>query len=247
MIIWSQIGLQDRIGSTMLQLTVFHDNAILIMLIIISGVFFFVLSLVFNRLKCRRVYSAEEIETIWTVLPGVLLIALAIPSLRLLYLIDEVGSPTIRIKTTAYQWYWNYNYEDFFGFNFDSYMLSDRDLELGEHRLLEVDNRVVLPLGIWVRIIITSGDVIHSWAVPSLGVKVDAIPGRLNQVGFFTSIPGVMYGQCSEICGANHSFIPICLEVVSWEAWKGWIELMKEGLLGDIDQEGIVINWWGLW
>lgn len=103
--VWSQIGLQDRIGSTILQLTVFHDNAILIMLMIISGVLFFLMSLVINNLKCRRVYRAEEIETIWTVLPGILLIVLAIPSLRLLYLIDEVGRPTISIKTTAYQWY----------------------------------------------------------------------------------------------------------------------------------------------
>lgn len=223
MITWRQFGLQDAISPIISQLTSFHDHAILILILVITFVFYATISLVLNKFKCRNIYEAQEIETVWTILPAVFLLFLALPSLRLLYLIDEVNTPSITLKTIAHQWYWRYEYSDFINVEFDSYIIPDKELLNGQHRLLEVDNRVVLPIQAQIRIIVTSADVIHSWAIPSLGVKIDAIPGRLNQIGFSTPSPGVLYGQCSEICGANHSFIPIALEIVNYETFNNWI------------------------
>ena len=143
------------------------------------------------------------------------LLFLAFPSLRLLYLMDEVSQPSVTVKTIGHQWYWRYEYRDFLNLEFDSYIIPTNDLDEGQFRLLEVDNRVVLPIGAEIRILVTSADVIHAWTIPSLGVKVDAIPGRLNQIGFISNRPGVFYGQCSEICGSNHRFIPIRVEFVN--------------------------------
>lgn len=228
MIIWRQIGLQDAISPVISQLTAFHDHAILILIIVITFVFYATISLLINRYKCRNIYEAQAIETVWTVLPACFLLFLALPSLRLLYLIDEVNTPRLTIKTVAHQWYWTYEYSDFINVEFDSYIIPESELIPGEHRLLEVDNRIVLPLDSQVRIIVTSSDVIHSWTIPRMGVKVDAIPGRLNQIGFTTPSPGVLYGQCSEICGANHSFIPIAIEVVDMDSWANWISKTAE-------------------
>ena len=144
---------------------------------------------------------------------------LAFPSLRLLYLIDEVRQPAVTVKTIGHQWYWRYEYTDFLRLEFDSYIIPTEDLEDGQFRLLEVDHRVVLPIGVEIRFLVTSADVIHAWTIPALGVKVDAVPGRLNQLGFTVNRPGVFYGQCSEICGSNHSFIPISIEVVDRSAF----------------------------
>ena len=223
MITWRQLGLQDAISPIISQLTLFHDHAILILILVITFVFYATLSLVLNRYKCRNIYEAQEIETVWTILPAVFLLFLALPSLRLLYLIDEVNNPSLTLKTIAHQWYWSYEYSDFLSLEFDSYMIPENELKFGQHRLLEVDNRVVLPIQAQVRIIVTSADVIHSWTIPRLGVKIDAIPGRLNQIGFSTPSPGVLYGQCSEICGANHRFIPIALEIVNYKAFNNWV------------------------
>ena len=228
MIIWRQIGLQDAISPVISQLTAFHDHAILILIIVITFVFYATISLLINRYKCRNIYEAQAIETVWTVLPACFLLFLALPSLRLLYLIDEVNTPRLTIKTVAHQWYWTYEYSDFINVEFDSYIIPESELIPGEHRLLEVDNRIVLPLDSQVRIMVTSSDVIHSWTIPRMGVKVDAIPGRLNQIGFTTPSPGVLYGQCSEICGANHSFIPIAIEVVDMDSWANWISKTAE-------------------
>lgn len=224
MIIWSQVGLQDAISPVISQLTAFHDHAMLVLVIVITFVFYATTSLVINKFKCRNIYEAQAIETVWTVLPAGFLLFLALPSLRLLYLIDEVNTPSLTIKTVAHQWYWTYEYSDFLRLEFDSYITPEDGLKSGEHRLLEVDNRIVLPVDSQVRILITSADVIHSWAIPRLGVKVDAIPGRLNQIGFTTPSPGVLYGQCSEICGANHRFIPIALEITRLESWANWVK-----------------------
>ena len=133
---------------------------------------------------------------------------------------DEVVDPAVTIKAIGHQWYWSYEYSDYNqsdeqGINFDSYMIPEDELELGQLRLLEVDNRVVIPVNTHVRMIMTSADVLHSWAVPSLGVKTDAVPGRLNQTPIFVKREGVFYGQCSELCGANHAFMPIVVEAVS--------------------------------
>jgi len=184
--------------------------------------------LLINKYSCINVLEAQEVETIWTILPAFILLFLAFPSLRLLYLMDEVREPAVTVKTIGHQWYWRYEYRDFLNLEFDSYIIPTRELEEGHFRLLEVDHRVVLPMMAEVRILVRSADVIHAWTVPSIGVKVDAVPGRLNQLGFTCNRPGVFYGQCSEICGSNHSFMPIAIEVVDHLTFINWIKMYGE-------------------
>lgn len=221
--LWGQFGFPDAISPIIWQIIWFHDHAFLILLLVIIFVSVARISLINNTFTCRFIYDAQLIETVWTIVPALILILLALPSLRLLYLIDEISNPALTIKTIAHQWYWRYEYTDFGSVEFDSFILPESDLTPGQYRLLEVDNRTILPILSEIRIIITSADVIHSWAIPSLGVKVDAVPGRLNQIGFTTLIPGVFYGQCSEICGANHTFIPIALEIVNSSSFNNWV------------------------
>ena len=225
---WGQLSFQDACSPLIYQLIDFHDYAITILILIITFVGFAFLSLINNKLSCRTTLEAQEIETIWTVLPAIILIFLALPSLRLLYLLDEIEFPSLTIKTIGHQWYWRYEYSDFLNLEFDSYIIQTEDLEIGDYRLLEVDNRAVIPWGIEIRVLVTAADVIHSWTIPSLGVKVDAIPGRLNQLSLTSYRPGVFYGQCSEICGANHSFIPIVVETVDHSSFLNWIHKYKE-------------------
>jgi cytochrome c oxidase subunit 2 len=163
-----------------------------------------------------------------TVTPSFILMLIAVPSFALLYSTDELVDPSITLKAIGHQWYWSYEYSDYTDSDdssilFDSYMIPEDDLELGQLRLLEVDNRVVLPVNTNVRVIITSADVLHSWAVPSLGIKCDAVPGRLNQVSLYLKREGIFYGQCSEICGANHGFMPIVVEGVTLDNYVEWI------------------------
>jgi cytochrome c oxidase subunit 2 len=167
------------------------------------------------------------IEVVWTVIPALILVSIAFPSFKLLYFSDEVIDPSITIKAIGRQWYWSYEYSDYSSdddspLSFDSYMIPTDDLKEGELRLLEVDNRIVLPVNTHVRVITTAGDVIHSWAVPSLGIKSDAFPGRLNQSSFIIKREGVYYGQCSELCGVNHGFMPIVVEAVPVEKYVSW-------------------------
>ncbi len=165
----------------------------------------------------------------WTIIPAIVLILVAFPSLRLLYIIDEVVDVGVTIKAIGHQWYWAYEYSDYKGkIVYDSYMVATGDLPEGGLRLLEVDNRVVLPINTPIRVMVTAADVIHSFAVPSLGVKMDGIPGRLNQINIYIRRPGVYYGQCSEICGANHSFMPIVVEGVLMDKYIEWIRGNKE-------------------
>lgn len=171
---------------------------------------------------------STTIEMIWTITPALILLFVAIPSFSLLYAMDEIISPAITIKTLGHQWYWSYEYSDYFdkdneSINFDSYMIPEEDLEKGQLRLLEVDNRVVVPINTHVRIIVTAADVLHSWAIPSLGIKCDAVPGRLNQTSLFIKRSGIYYGQCSEICGINHGFMPIVIEAVNLTSYISWI------------------------
>lgn len=225
---WSQLGLQDAASPIINQLIIFHDHAILIITLILSVVGYATFSLLSSKFTCRNILEAQEIETIWTILPAIILLFLALPSLRLLYLIDEISQPSLTVKAIGHQWYWSYEYSDFINLEFDSYIIPTDDLQEGDFRLLEVDNRAVFPIQTEVRVIITAADVIHSWTVPRLGIKADAIPGRLNQVGFITTKPGVFYGQCSEICGANHSFMPIAIEVVDYPSFTNWISTFAE-------------------
>jgi cytochrome c oxidase subunit 2 len=168
------------------------------------------------------ILESQRLELFWTVVPTFILLIIGFPSIRLLYLIDEVQSPTITLKTLGHQWYWRYEYSDLYEKEFDSYISSSSELETSKPRLLEVDNRVVLPFKTQIRNLVSSADVLHSWTVPALGVKVDAVPGRLNQLRFIMTRPGNYFGQCSEICGANHRFIPICLEAVDHKSFAKW-------------------------
>jgi len=223
MALWGQLRFQDASSPLIEQLIFFHDHAILILVLIITVVGYAYISLLTNSFSSRYIVEGQEIETIWTILPGIILLFLALPSLRLLYLLDEILDCRLTIKTVGHQWYWSYEYSDFLNLEFDSYILPTEELDAGGFRLLDVDNRVVVPTETSIRLLITSADVIHSWAVPTLGIKTDAIPGRLNQTSFFIKYPGVYYGQCSEICGANHSFIPIVLEAVVMKDFTSWL------------------------
>jgi cytochrome c oxidase subunit 2 len=178
--------------------------------------------------KALPIVHGTTIELLWTILPSVILSAVVIPSFSLLYSMDLVVDPSITFKAIGHQWYWSYEYSDYNTkdgrtIDFDSYMVQEDDLEIGQLRLLEVDNRVVLPILTHIRVLITSGDVIHAWAVPSLGVKVDAVPGRLNQTQVFIKREGVFHGQCSELCGVNHGFMPIVVEAVSTKDYLSWL------------------------
>lgn len=179
---------------------------------------------------------STTLEIVWTLVPATILVMIAIPSFSLLFSMDEIIDPAITLKVVAHQWYWSYEFSDYSsleggeGLNFDSYMIAEEDLFGGGLRLLEVDNRVVLPVKTHVRILITSADVLHSWAVPSFGIKVDACPGRLNQTSVFIKRIGVFYGQCSEICGVNHGFMPIVVEAVDLNSYISWIANKLDGL-----------------
>jgi len=175
----------------------------------------------------EKIVHGTVIEVIWTAVPALILVFIAIPSFALLYSMEEVVNPSVTIKAHGHQWYWSYEYSDFENASgesiiFDSYMVPEDELKPGQLRLLEVDNRVVAPTHSHIRIIISSADVLHSWAVPSLGIKCDAVPGRLNQGSLFIQRNGIFYGQCSEICGVNHAFMPICVEAVPSENYIEW-------------------------
>nr|AFG29098.1 cytochrome c oxidase subunit II [Ethiolimnia sp. EGC-2011] len=220
---WANLGLQDSASPLMEQLTFFHDHTLLILLMITILVSYIMTALFFNSMVNRFLLHGQLIEIIWTILPAIVLLFIALPSLRLLYLLDEINTPSITLKSIGHQWYWSYEMSDFMGVEFDSYMIPTSDLPVEGFRLLDVDNRVVLPMNSQIRILVTASDVIHSWTVPALGVKVDGTPGRLNQTNFLINRPGLFYGQCSEICGANHSFMPIVIESVPVNVFIKWI------------------------
>lgn len=225
---WGQLGFQDACSPLIEQIIFFHDHAIFAIIIVLTIVIYISIILITNKFSCFSITERQKIETIWTIAPALILLFLALPSLRLLYLLDETNHPLITIKTIGHQWYWRYEYSDFLDIEFDSYIVPTNELELGNFRLLETDHHLILPMKTNTRIIVSSADVIHSWTVPSLGVKVDAIPGRLNQLILYPSRPGLFYGQCSEICGANHSFIPITLEIVNMKYFINWLNLINE-------------------
>ena len=230
-----QLGFQDSAAPGFTGIVELHNTIFFFLVVICVGVFWVLGSIIYyyNSNKSPIVHKylnhGTLIELIWTITPALILIAIAFPSFRLLYLLDEVISPTITIKVVGHQWYWSYEYSDYINergesIEFDSYMIPESDLELGQFRLLDVDNRVIVPVDTHIRVIVTGADVIHSWAVPSLGVKIDAVPGRLNQTSFLAERTGVFYGQCSEICGVWHGFMPIAVEAVSVQDYLAWID-----------------------
>nr|YP_010037199.1 cytochrome c oxidase subunit II [Poecilogale albinucha]QQW47936.1 cytochrome c oxidase subunit II [Poecilogale albinucha] len=217
-----QMGLQDATSPIMEELLSFHDHTLMIVFLISSLVLYIISLMLTTKLTHTSTMDAQAVETIWTILPAIILISIALPSLRILYMMDEINNPSLTVKTMGHQWYWSYEYTDYGDLNFDSYMIPTQELKPGELRLLEVDNRVILPMELTVRMLVSSEDVLHSWAVPSLGLKTDAIPGRLNQTTLMAMRPGLYYGQCSEICGSNHSFMPIVLELVPLSYFEKW-------------------------
>nr|AWV83421.1 cytochrome oxidase subunit II [Aleeta curvicosta] len=219
---WSYINMQDAMSPLMEQLMFFHDHTLIILIIITSIVTYMMTTIILNNIVNRLLLEGQLIEFFWTLLPALTLIFIAFPSLRLLYLMDEVNKPLMTLKIIGHQWYWSYEYSDFMNVEFDSYMKSYNEMS-NEFRLLDVDNRTILPFSTQVRLLISSFDVIHSWAMPSMNIKVDAVPGRLNQASMFIIRPGMSFGQCSEICGANHSFMPIVIESVSIKCFINWL------------------------
>nr|WHM51760.1 cytochrome c oxidase subunit II [Rugitermes flavicinctus] len=225
---WANMNLQDSASPIMEQLISFHDHTLMIISIIITVVAYMMVILAFNKNTNRLMLEGQMIEVAWTIIPAIILVFIAVPSLRLLYLMDEIHKPTITLKTIGHQWYWSYEYSDFIKVEFDAYMTPQNEMNQSSFRLLDTDNHTTLPMGSFIRIIITAADVLHSWTVPSLGVKTDATPGRLNQCSFLINRPGLFYGQCSEICGANHSFMPIVIESVSINNFIDWIQNLSE-------------------
>jgi len=182
-----------------------------------------------------RVVHGTVLEIVWTITPAFILLVIAVPSFTLLYSVDEIIEPAVTLKAVGHQWYWSYEFSDYANeegetINFDAYMTPSDDLEQGALRLLDVDNRVVLPTQTHIRVIVTAADVLHCWGIPSLGIKLDGCPGRLNQTSMFIKRDGVFFGQCSEICGVNHGFMPICVEAVPLDDYVEWISTKLEEL-----------------
>nr|QIV24616.1 cytochrome c oxidase subunit II [Papunya picta] len=220
---WKTLLLQDSASPLMEQLAFFHDHTLMILVIITVLVGQLMTSVFFNKLTHRFLLDGQFIEMVWTILPAVTLIFIALPSLKLLYMMDEINKPAFTIKVIGHQWYWTYEYSDFKNIEFDSYMIPVNESKPFNFRLLDVDNRMIAPLNSQIRLLVTAADVIHSWTVPSLGVKIDATPGRLNQSSLSISRPGIFIGQCSEICGANHSFMPIIIESINPQYFMKWL------------------------
>jgi cytochrome c oxidase subunit II len=223
---------QDTASPQMEAVAELHDNIMFYLVIILFGVAWILISIIRNyannKISNKYLNHGTLVELIWTVAPALILILIAFPSFKLLYLMDEVTDPSLTIFVEGHQWYWSYQYPDFISedgeeLEFDSYMVPESDLEEGGLRMLEVDNRVILPELTHVRFIISSGDVIHSYACPALGIKCDAYPGRLNQVSVFINREGSFFGQCSEICGILHSSMPILIESISLEKFLSWL------------------------
>nr|UQJ75146.1 cytochrome c oxidase subunit II [Eucryptotermes sp. n. nr. breviceps] len=225
---WANMNLQDSASPIMEQLISFHDHTLMIILMILTVVIYMMLTLASNQNTNRFMLEGQMIEVAWTIIPAIILIFIAMPSLRLLYLMDEIHSPALTLKTIGHQWYWSYEYSDFVKAEFDAYMTPQDSDDKSMFRLLDADNHIVLPLNSFTRMIVTAADVLHSWTIPSLGIKTDATPGRLNQCSFLINRTGLFYGQCSEICGANHSFMPIVVESVSADTFINWISNISE-------------------
>nr|YP_010827562.1 cytochrome c oxidase subunit II [Raptrix fusca]WFD61158.1 cytochrome c oxidase subunit II [Raptrix fusca] len=223
---YANLNMQDSASPLMEQLMYFHDHTMFIIMMILMMVGYMMMSLIFNKFTDRHVLDGQFLEILWTIVPAIVLIFIALPSLQILYLIDETENPYLTFKAIGHQWYWSYEYSDFNKIEFDSYMIPQNDMSPFNIRLLEVDNRTTIPMNTLTRILITSEDVLHSWTIPSIGIKADATPGRMNQATFWFNRPGVFYGQCSEICGANHSFMPIVMESTSTNDFIKWLKKM---------------------
>jgi len=228
-----EIGLQQPVTPTMEHITAFH-NLMMVVIFLVAGLVTVLLLFVIYRFSEKRNPTPSKtthntlVEVIWTAIPVIILVIIAIPSFKLLYYTDRVENPDMTIKAIGQQWYWSYEYPDNGNFTFDATMVDDEDLKDGQPRLLTTDNMVVVPVDTKVRLLITASDVLHSFAVPAFGVKLDAVPGRINETWFEVTKKGVYYGQCSEICGAGHSYMPIAIKAVSKADFAQWVESAKK-------------------
>jgi cytochrome c oxidase subunit 2 len=222
-----QLGFQPAATPVMQEITDFH-NLLLWIIALITLFVMVLLAYVMVKFSAKRNPNPSRtthntmVEVLWTVIPVVILVVIAVPSFKLLYHEDVIPKADMTVKAVGHQWYWSYEYPDHGNFKFDALMVPDADIKPGQPRLLETDNEVVVPVGTTVRVIVTADDVLHSWAMPAFGVKVDAVPGRLNETWFRAEREGTFYGQCSELCGTNHGFMPIKVRVVGKQAFDAW-------------------------
>ena len=227
-----QLGFQKSASETMSDIVWFHDYMLLPVITAITVFVLFLIAYACIRFRASKNKEASTtshntfIEVIWTLVPCLILIVLAVPSFKVLYSQDEIPKADVTIKAIGYQWYWGYEYPDE-NIIFDSYMIEEKDLKEGQPRLLSVDNEVYVPVNKVVKVMITANDVLHAWALPSFGVKRDAVPGRINETWFKADRVGTFYGQCSELCGIKHAFMPITVNVVTEEEYNQWLEKAK--------------------
>ena len=223
-----QLGFQKAASESMRDIVAFHDNLLLPIIIAISVFVLFLMLYACVRFRAsanpnpsKRTHNVT-VEVLWTLIPCLILIVMAVPSFKILYKQDAIPKADLTIKAIGYQWYWGYEYPDE-NLVFDSYMIEEKDLKADQPRLLAVDNEVVVPVGKVVKVLITANDVLHAWALPSFGVKRDAVPGRINETWFKAEKVGTYYGQCSELCGIKHAFMPIAVKVVSEDEYQEWL------------------------
>ena len=228
-----QLGFQKAASESMRDIVAFHDNLLLPIIIAISVFVLFLMLYACVRFRAsanpnpsKRTHNVT-VEVLWTLIPCLILIVMAVPSFKILYKQDAIPKADLTIKAIGYQWYWGYEYPDE-NIIFDSYMIEEKDLKADQPRLLAVDNEVVVPVNKVVKVLITANDVLHAWALPSFGVKRDAVPGRINETWFKAEKVGTYYGQCSELCGIKHAFMPIAVRVVSNQEYEEWLSEAKE-------------------
>ena len=243
-----QLGFQSSASKSMSDIVLFHDY---MLLPIITAITVFVLFLVIyacikfratkNKVASQTSHNTA-IEILWTLVPCLILIVMAVPSFKVLYSQDKIPPADVTVKAVVYQWYWGYEYPDE-NIIFDSYMIEEKDLKANQPRLLSVDNEVVVPVNKNIKVLITANDVLHAWALPSFGVKRDAVPGRINETWFRADRTGTFYGQCSELCGIKHAFMPITVRVVTESEYKEWLIGAKEKFAKDIiDKDNKIVK-----
>jgi cytochrome c oxidase subunit 2 len=237
-----QLGFQEAASSSMREIVNFHDKLLLPIIIGISVFVLFLMVYACIRFRASRNPNPSTtthnvaVEVLWTLIPCLILIVMAVPSFKILYKQDTIPKADVTVKAIGYQWYWGYEYPDE-NIIFDSYMIETKDLKKDQPRLLAVDNEVVVPVNKVVKVLITANDVLHAWALPSFGVKRDAVPGRINETWFKAEKVGTYYGQCSELCGIKHAFMPITVRVVSDEEYQEWLTGAKIKFAKEIIEE----------
>nr|YP_010385509.1 cytochrome c oxidase subunit II [Halotydeus destructor]UPN63253.1 cytochrome oxidase subunit 2 [Halotydeus destructor] len=217
---WTKMSFQNSNSPMMEHLTFFHDHSMIILVSVTVMTMYLMMSSMLVKSFNRFFLEAQEVELFWTTVPSMMLIFIAMPSLKTLYMMEENINPVLTIKTMGFQWYWAYEYSEFESLKFNSMLTKNKMM-----RLMETSNHLIIPMKTPTQMLITSKDVIHSWTMPSLGLKMDAIPGRLNQSSILINRPSLMVGQCSEICGAGHSFMPITLEAPAMKKFKALVSL----------------------